>query len=46
MSTSQGNIIKKNSKYVFYKKMNVSKLDQIQCHLKINDEQKKHRIMS
>ena len=47
MSTSQGNIIKKkNSNNGFYKKLNVSKLDQIECHLEFNDEQIKLRIMS
>ena len=46
MSTSQNNIIKKKSNYGFYKKMNVGKLDQIECHLEINVEQKKQRIMS
>ena len=46
MSTSQNNIIKKNSKYGYYNNMNVNKLDQIECNLEINDEQKKQRIMS
>ena len=46
MSTSQNNIIKKNINQGYYNNMNVSKLDQIECHLEINDVQKKQRIMS
>ena len=46
MSTSQNNIIKKNSNNGYYKNEWKCKLVQIQCHLKINDEQKKQRIMS
>ena len=41
MSTSQNNIIKKNSNYGYYNNMNVRKLDYIECHLEFNDQQNK-----
>ena len=46
MSTSYNTIFKKNSNYGYYNNMNVSKLDQIECQLVINNDQKKQRIMS